>query len=151
MTINPKLTKLWNLKAFILAFQIAFSFCFFIGIFANSLDIKPTHTENRWFYISRGYPVAWAGVTKPNLGVDFPIIKAPFLTKSIGGESYAKIINLSIFIPMFLTVLLISYPITFVFSKATEENKTLNIILYPSYVFLTLASIFFYFFWFPRI
>lgn len=146
-----KLKKFWNLKAVILAFLIAFAFCFFMGIFSNSKGIKPTFTVNRWFYISRGFPVAWAGVTKPDLEVDFPIIKAPFLISEIKGDKYNKIINLSVFAPLFLSVLLIVYPFAFIISKASDENKSLNIFLVPIYFFLTIVCIFFYFFWFPRI
>src|SRR5450759_4365256 len=107
--------EFWNLKVFIIAFQISFIFCFFIGIFVNSLNVTPTFLKNKWFYINRGYPVPWAGVTKPNLSVDFPLIKAPFLTKE--GDYWAKIIDLKIFLPVFLTVLAVAYFVTFVFFK----------------------------------
>lgn len=151
MAIKSKSKKLWDLKAFILALQISFIFCFFIGIFWNHPVRVEVFNENSRYYINRGYPISWAGVSKPSLPVDFPIIKAPFLISQIEGDSYAKIIDLSIFLPLFLAVLLIAYPITFVFSKASDDNKALNIILIPSYIFLTLVCIFFYFYWFPRI
>lgn len=151
MAIKSKYKKFWNLKAFILAFQIAFIFCFFIGIFWNHPVRVEVFNENSWYYINRGYPISWAGVSKPFLSVDPPIIKAPFLTSEIYGDTYDKIIDLSIFLPLFLGVLLVAYPITFVFSKAAEENKSFNIILVPSFILLALGCIFFYFFWFPRI
>lgn len=146
-----RFSKVWNLKAFILAFQIAFMSCFFIGIFHNYTRIEK-FTSDSWYYINRGYPIPWAGVSKSSLSLDFPIIKAPFLTREFYGNTHTKIIDLAIFLPLFIIVLIAAYPIGFILSKAVEENKFLNIIiLIPSYILLTLGCIFFYFFWFPRI
>lgn len=150
MVVNSKYRNLWNLKAFIIAFQITFIFCFFIGIFSNSLNTAPTIYKNKWFWINRGYPVAWSGVTLPKLSVDFPLIKAPFLTRE--GDYWAKIIDLKIFLPLFLSVLAVVYtvvyPVTFIFLKAAGENKFFKIILAQVYILLTAACIFSYFFLF---
>lgn len=151
MALRANLKKFWNLRAFILAFQIAFVFCFFIGIFWNHPVRVEVFNDNRWYYLNRGYPVSWAGVSKPSLSVDFSVIKAPFLTNGIYGDTYDKIIDLSIFIPFFLAILFLTYPIGFVLSKAAEENKSFNIVLIPVLIVLTLGCIFFYFFWFTRI
>lgn len=146
MIVSFMYRKFWNIKAFIIAFQISFIFCFFIGIFNNSMNTAPTIMKNKWFWINRGYPVAWSGVTLPNLSVDFPLIKAPLLTRE--GDYWAKIIDLRIFLPLFLTVLAIAYCVIFVFFKIVEENKFFRTILIPIYVLLTLGCIFFYFFLF---
>lgn len=148
MRANPKYKKFWNLKAFVVAFQISFIFCFFIGIFNNSINTAPTIYKNRWFWINRGYPVAWSGVTLPKLSVDFPLIKAPFLTRE--GDSWAKIIDLKIFLPLFIAVLVVAYPFIFVSFKAEENNESFNLILISGYILLTFACIYFYVFWFPR-
>jgi hypothetical protein len=145
--------KLWNWKAVVLAFEIAFIFCFFVGIFYNPPIITKLYDIKHQFYINRGYPVAWAGTSAINKAVEFPIIKAPFLMmKSWADESkWSKIIDLRIFIPLFMTALLISYTASFPFAKASEENKNLNFILFPTYFILLIGCIFFYFFWFSRI
>ncbi len=127
------------------------SFTFFLGIFWRTPTRITVHNEKSWYYINRGHPIAWAGAAKPSSRVDFPIVKAPFLTRRIDGDSFNKIIDLRIFLPLFLGLFLISYPIAFVWSKAAEENKALNIIFIPGYIFFIAAAFFFYFLWFPRI
>lgn len=150
-----KFKKFWDIKAFVLAFEVAFAFCFFLGIFWHYPTRSEELNQNRWHYINRGYPISWAGVTKSSLPVDFPLIKAPFLERQIFGDSYTKIIDLSIFFPLFLVVFLTIYSFTFIISKAAKENENLKVFLMPFYLFLTavftVACIFFYFFWFPRI
>lgn len=145
--------KILNFKAGILAFEISFVFCFFLSIFWNPPITTELFDQNYRFYINRGYPKAWAGVSMENKSVAFPVIKMPFSTRELvsNGSRWTKIIDLSIFLPLFLAVFLLSYPVTFVFAKASEENKALNIILIPSCVILAFACIFFYFYWFPRI
>lgn len=147
------LKKILNLKAGVLAFEISFIFCFFIGIFWNPPITNELFDQNHRFYINRGYPVAWAGISAVDKSVEFPIIKMPFLTKelNIDGSKWTKIIDLRIFIPLFLTSFLISYILTFIFAKASEENKAFNIIIVPAYFILLVICIFVYFFWFPRI
>lgn len=147
------LKRALNLKAGILAFEISFIFCFFIGIFWNPPITSELFDQNHRFYINRGYPTAWAGVSAVDKNVEFPIIKMPFLTRELifDGSKWTKIIDLRIFIPLFITIFLISYAFAFIFAKASEENKAFNIILIPAYFILFTISIFVYFFWFPRI
>ena len=145
--------KLWNWKAAILAFEVAFVFCFFVGRFWNPPIITKLYDSKHQFYINRGYPVAWAGTSAINKVVEFPIVKAPFLIKElrINGSKWEKIIDLRIFIPLFMTVLLISYAVSFPLAKVSEENKNFSFILFPTYFILLISCIFFYFFWFSTI
>lgn len=145
--------KILNFKAGILAFEISFILCFFIGIFWNPPITTELFDQNRRFYINRGYPIAWAGVSAADKAVEFPIIKLPFLTETMSedGSKWTKIIDFRIFFPLFITIFLISYVFTFIFVKASEENKAFNIILVPAYFILLTICISVYFFWFPRI
>lgn len=145
--------RLLNFKATLLALEIAFIFCFFVGIFWNPPITTELFDSHHRFYINRGYPTAWAGVSAIDKTVKFPIIKAPFLVREIWEDrsKWAKIIDLRIFIPLFLITFLISYLPSFIIVKAVEENKSLNFILIPLYFVLFLACIFLYVFWFPRI
>ncbi len=142
-----------NFKAGTLAFGIAFAICFFIGIFWNPPITTQVYDQNHRFYINRGYPVAWAGVSAINKTVDFPFVKAPFITQSLSEDNsqWIKVIDLRVFVPLFVAVFAVSYIFAFPFAKASEENKGFNIILIPAYILLVLLCIFFYFFWFPRI
>jgi hypothetical protein len=141
----------WDLRAFILSFEMAFVFCFFIGIFWNPPVRMEVFNERSWYYINRGYPISWAGVSKPNRTVNFPIIRAPFLTNEISQDKYDKIIDLRVFIPLFIAILLGSYVIAFIFSYFAKKNKFINLILVSNIVILIFISIYSYFFWFPRI
>lgn len=147
------LKKILNLRAGILAFEISFIFCFFIGIFWNPPIVTELSDQNHRFYLNRGYPMAWAGVSAADKKVEFPIIKMPFLTRELvfDGSKWTKIIDLRIFVPLFIKIFLISYALTFIFVKAGEENQAFNIVLIPAYYILLAICIFMYFFWFPRI
>lgn len=141
------LRKLLNLKTTLLALEITFIFCFFIGMFWNPPVTTKLYDQNHHFYINRGYPVAWAGVSAADKTVEFPIVKASFLTMKLpDGSKWTKIIDLRIFFPLFITVFLISYILSFFFVKASKKNKNLNIILIPISLTLLLECIFFYFF-----
>lgn len=144
---------LLNFKAGALAFGISFVFCFFIGIFWNPPITTQVYDQNHRFYINRGYPAAWAGVSQANKSVELPFIKAPFLTRKlwIDDSSWVKVIDLRVFTPLFAAAFIIAYLVAFPFAKASEENKSFNIILIPSYILVFLLSVFVYFFWFPRI
>jgi len=146
MTKKKTSFKIWNLKAFILAFQVAFTVCFFIGIFSKSVRIS-LFNDTHWYYINRGYPISWAGVSRVDRIVDFPIIKAPLLAQG----TFVKIIDLSIFTPFIFSMQLLFYPIELIWVRATAENKSLSFFINSSFVLLTLTCIFFYFFWFTRI
>ena len=147
------LKKIFNLKAAILAFEISFILCFFISIFFNSSITIEKFDQKYHYYVNRGYPKAWAGVSALNKDVEFPIVKAPFITsrESFEGKEFNKIIDLRIFLPLFISVFLVVYPFAFFFGKASDENRSLNIILVPTYLILFLGCIFVYFFWFPRL
>jgi hypothetical protein len=98
--------RFWNLKIFVLAIQLAFILCFFTGIFWSSSGIynsarNEVYDTYHWLYINRGLPTAWAGVSMTDKIVEFPIVKAPFLTQktSEGTSVWSKIIDLKIFVP----------------------------------------------------
>lgn len=145
--------KIWNIKAAILAFEIAFFFCFFLGIFVNS------GKESSWieryegqyhYYINRGYPIPWAGISASDKRVDLPVVKAPFVTYS--RAKIYKIIDLSIFLPFFVVSFLFFYCLpSYIFARATDENKKLMPFLYGCYAFFFILGIFVYYFLFPRV
>lgn len=145
--------KFINLKGIILAFGIAFIFCFFTGIFWNYKQNYQEFNEKHWFYINRGIRVPWNGVSAVDRSVEFPFIKMPFTESKapLIDAKVVKVIDLSRFIPLFLTVFLICYIFTFFIGKVADENKKLNILLFPIYMILFIGCLFFYFFWFPRV
>ncbi|KKS13202.1 hypothetical protein A2617_02725 [Candidatus Daviesbacteria bacterium RIFOXYD1_FULL_41_10] len=152
------MNKLWNFKGFILAFEMTFFICFFSGIFWNMRlersNYPHLYNEKSWYYLNRGLPVPWSGVSLAGRSVDFPIIKAPFIEKSGSFDDptkFNKIIALNVFIPLFTILFLISYIFMFIFGRASNENKSLNKIVYPAIFILFFFCIFIYFFWFPRI
>lgn len=140
-----------KLKTLIITLQLTFVFYFFIGIFWNPPVRMATFNEKNWYYINRGYPISWSGVSKAAATVNFPIIKAPFLTKKIYGDQYAKIIDLSIFLPLFATTFIGFYATINLVSRFIKKGKLFKNIFVPTFIFLTMLCIFFYFFWFPRI
>lgn len=145
--------KLFDFKATLLAFEIAFAFSLFLGIFWNPPITEELFDKNHRYYINRGYPKAWAGVSAIDKEVEFPIIEVPFLVREMreDGSKWVKIIDLRIFFPLFITIFLVAYLPSYIIAKASEENKSLNYISIPTYIVFLLACIFFYFFWFPRI
>jgi len=151
-----KIKNYFNFKIFVLAFQMAFIFCFFIGIFWHSPVRIAVYNENSHYYINRGFPISWAGISDLFLKVNFPIIKAPFLAIKDEGKNLVKVIDLSVFLSLFLSVFLVNYIIFFIlyffiFSKDKDKDKIAKIVLAPVYIFLTLVCIFFYFYWFPQV
>ena len=136
-----------------MALEISFIFCFFMGVFWNPPITVEKYDQKHQYYINRGYPKAWAGVSASDKDVEFPIIRAPFIIsrEPFEGKEFNKIIDLRIFLPLFITVFLVVYMFAFFFGKASDENRSLNVILIPIYLILFLACIFFYFFWFPRL
>lgn len=139
--------KYFRWKLVVVAMELAFTGCFFIGIFSNSSLRMPTFKKNQWFYINRGYPVAWAGVTKENFSVDFPLIKAPLIYRTIESEGFNKIIDLRIFGFLYLIFLVASYPVVYFFYRAVMTERGLTVVTW----LLLLPCLLFYFLWFPRI
>ena len=148
---KSKRQKLWNSKIFILAFQIAFAFCFFIGIFwHNPVRIEVSNNKS-WYYINRGYPISWSGVSRTERLVNLPIVKAPFLVQELEGTEYVKIIDLTILLPFFLMMTAAAYYFLNSFFKDVINNKKSNRVFIISCLLLILMDYFFYFHWFPRI
>jgi len=146
------LKRFLNSKTLFIALETAFIFCFFTGIFWNPPIIIKQYDYNHRFYINRGYPVAWAGVSSIDKEVEFPIIKAPFLARDLFDNSrWVKIIDLRVFAPLFTGLFLISYILLFFVTEIIERSRYKNTILIPIYFILSLACVFFYYFWFPRI
>ncbi len=142
---------LTKIRALILAFQLAFIFCFFLSIFANNPPRITNYGQTHWYLINRGYPRAWAGTSLPDKKVDFPIIKAPFTTVEIDNNTFVKVIDLSLFIPMMMIAMATSFPFTWVFTKSLEKDKMANAIFGLIFFILSLLGVIFYFFWFLRI
>jgi len=88
-------------------------------------------------------------VSNPSFPVDFPVVKALFLMREVDGGRYEKVIDLGVFLPLFLVVLLMVYPITLAFFKAVENNRLSSRVFVLSFVLFTLGCIFSYFIWFP--
>ena len=134
-----KLNKLFNFQALVIAFEFAFVVCFFTSIFWNQNVIN----LNGAYYINRGVPIAWSGIMTPKVKIHFPVVVAP-LIKIKDGEHYVKIINLNVFGPEFVGILLIGY---LGLAKVVKKGKSTKLIQAS----LLLMSIYLYFFWFPRI
>lgn len=143
----------FNVKALILAFGSTFLFSFFIGTFWNPQITTQVYDLDHRFYINRGYPVAWAGISDASKNVELPFVKMPFLKRnlSIDDSEWVKIIDLGVFIQLFTTFFIVAYLIAFPLAKAGEENGIFNLLLVISYIILFPLCFFVYFFLFPRI
>lgn len=153
MLLIEMFKKLLNLKAVVLALSVAIAYCLFTGICWNGTKpYKSEFNQSHWYYLSRGGPQAWSGVSLESLNVPFPIIKAPFL---VYGGKFRKIIDLGRLAPVLLTVFLIAYVFSFLIIKGTKKiikkSEILYLIYIPLQLFLLMASIYLYFNWFPRI
>src|SRR3989338_9957788 len=156
--LNNKL----DIKTFVLAIEVSFFFCFFLSIFYNRLLINQSYkydlplsrekgSAQRHFYINRGYPIAWAGVSAINKNVEFPLVKAPFIVSklSIDGSKWSKIIDLKVFIPTFMAMLVIFYRLLLPITKKINAIRHSFFLLAPIYLILLAACKFVYFSWFP--
>lgn len=146
------LKKLYNPKATIFAFILALTLCLFLGLFANApANMNDSFKGTHWYYINRGDPQAWAGVALNKSGVDFPIIKLPFLSMGYERTKFVKIIDLRVFIPTFIAAFILTYIPALIFAKMVDRYKK----LLPIYVVLNIitfiVAIYIYFSWFPRI
>jgi len=148
--LQPK--RIWSGRIFILSFQIAFAFCFFIGIFWHHPVRGEKFNDRNWYYINRGDPISWAGVSRADKQVDLPIIKAPFIRQTLeDGQHYDKIIDLTVFLPFFLIMTAAGYYFLTTFFKNQINNKKSNKVFSISFLILLFFDYFFYFHWFPRI
>ena len=136
------------LKSAVLGFQLSFIICFFLGIFWHYPHLVQEFTQTRWYYLNRGGPLLWSGISMLNRSVPFPIVTMPFLTIHFDGIEHVKIIDLRIFLPFFLILFglfsFISYKIILLLEKRDK-------VLIKIYVVLTILCLLVYFFWFPRI
>lgn len=146
----PSAQRVW-LRTASLAILFSFVLTFFLSIFWNPPVRQQVMNERSWFYINRGYPVPFAGVSKPDKVVDFPLIKARFILKEIFGVRYQKVIDLRILLPQLFITFVFSFPVWRILVKAIEENSKLSIFLVAAYSLLGFLCYFFYFHWFPRI
>lgn len=143
----------FNFKAFVTAFLIALTLSFSLGIFANApKDMTESFEGEYWYYINRGYPVAWAGVMLVDTKISLPFVHLPFISLFDGqGTEFGKIIDLSIFVPLILGFLVVFYIPVYFFVKAVDENKKLNLIFVFSNVFIFLLFIYIYLVGFSRL
>ncbi len=92
-----------NLQPIIVSLSITFLVLFFTGSFANSSGNSPkSYSNGSWYFINRGIPIPWSGVSLTKTNVYLPIIKSPFLSLEIGKDNFVKVIDLKIFIPLFI-------------------------------------------------
>lgn len=141
------------------SFFITVCFTFFIGMFYNPPIITQLYDTNHRYYINRGYPIAWSGVTRSDMTVKYPLILAPFLPSMQSSPSivqsgkyrYSKIIYLRIFLPLFIKLYLLVGLLIFPFVMVAQWNAVVRGMLIVFFALSILGSIFSYFYLFPRI
>lgn len=142
-----------SFKAILVASLASLAVTLFIGCFANAPStMDQSFSGEYWYYLNRGYPSPWAGVSLASSVVRLPLVRLPFLSPNDGaGTALVKILDLSKAMPLFLTFLFIAYIPSYIFDKATEENKQLNPFLTVVASMLVVANLFIYFFWFSGV
>lgn len=142
------------LKTTLLAFLLTWNLVFFLSIFLNfPYPRRQVHNQDYHYFIHRGYPIPWSGVSNANREVPTPLVKAPFIAKTTykDSQSYIKIIDLNIFSKtFFLTFVIILVLLSIIFRSASFGKSSSS--KYPLMVLsLLLLGTFLYFGWFPRL
>ncbi|MDR0463157.1 MAG: hypothetical protein LBG64_02980 [Pseudomonadales bacterium] len=134
--------KIWNWKILILTIPLALTICFLAGAFMGT-PIRLIFPNDNSCFINRGIPIAYAGVCNPSLTIDFPIVRAPFIILDVLGDTYYKIIDLSVLMPMFLVMLIPTYVTILYLKKKLEINNNKNFaLLIISSIILCILSYF---------
>jgi hypothetical protein len=137
--------------AVILAFEITFIVCFFTGVFWNPpirIEIfDPLHR----YYINRGYPKSWAGVSRADKIVPIPFVKLPYTGTWMDGVLWVKIIDLRIFVVLFAAVFIVAYFFAYQIVKYDGRLKFMKTLQHLLVLALLFICIVVYTQWFPRI
>ncbi|HVZ67751.1 MAG TPA: hypothetical protein VG917_05850 [Patescibacteria group bacterium] len=140
------LDRVWSLKAVILSFGIALGIMLFVGIFWTSVKYE-NYDKTHHFYLNRGLFGTWAGEGSPNTKVYFPFVKVPFVEtiEPLGNNKIAKIIDVSIFVPDLLVIMLICYPLALAIVRSLDKKYNFF------YLIIFVLDCWLYFSWFPRV
>ena len=141
----------WSWKIATVVVLLSLILCFFLGSFANAPFAHNNFNERSWYYINRGYPVPFAGVSLASRPVDLPVMKLPFLVRTMGTDTFDKVMDLRVFLPMLLITVVILYPLAFSVIKAFEGMKLYRVTFLPVLIVLILVLVWSYFSVFPLI
>jgi len=144
------INSLWSLQATLIALSLAVFITFATGIFMSSVRVQK-YTDTHWYYINRGVPTAWSGVSNPGSQVDFPIVKAPFISVTAHGERFDKIIDLQVFLPVFAIATLVSYVIAQFYFRVISASPLGRKLVIELFLFCLGFAALMYFLLFPRV
>ena len=137
--------------AILLALELTFIICFFTGVFWNPpIRVELFDPQHR-YYINRGYPKSWAGVSRADKTVPIPFVKLPYTGTWMDGVLWVKIIDLRVFVVLFAVVYGVAYFFAFQIATYKSKLKFLTTVKQLVLIALLLICIVIYTQWFPRI
>jgi hypothetical protein len=85
---------------FLLWVMMSLFFTFLTGVFANTVDLEK-YTNPYSYYIHRGIPIPFSGVTRYGSTPSYPVITLPWFTEKLNNDTFIKSINLVKFLQAF--------------------------------------------------
>lgn len=142
----------WNKGLFLIAVHLALVIVLALGVFVGDIhSIQTDINSERWYFMNRGLPKIWSGVALAESAVLFPLVKVPFYKIHLESARFQRMIDLSVFVPMVLMMLLPSYVLVFMLKKATDENRGLRLFFLTGYLLFTLLSMGVFWVWISRV
>lgn len=127
MRLATLLKKYYRFPSVVYSVGIATNIVLLFSVFTNS-PVITVQNDKYHYMIDRGLPSPWAGYSALDKPVPFPIVKMPMLVRSVGNRQKAiKVVNVYLFAKYVATMMLITYPISYVLFRTIEENKKLKV------------------------
>jgi hypothetical protein len=133
---NPKLVKRYLLNTVLLLFLFSLFLSLFTGVFVNTVDsnhsIDPYH-----YYIHRGLPIPFSGLTRQGFTPPYPIMTLPFFSEKLDKDTFIKSIHLFKFFQSLGFYMLLSLLPALSFANMIRTRKQYIILIVTSVCILS--------------
>jgi len=146
-----KLKLLLRPLALVIALEVTFIICFFTGTFWNPPVRIELFDPLHRYYINRGYPKSWTGVSRDDKTVSLPFVKMPYTGTWMDGVLWVKIIDMRVFVFLFIALFIVAYYAAYQLDRYYGRLKFMITIKHLLILALAVVAILIYIQWFPRI
>lgn len=120
--------------------MIALFFTMMMGIFYNKVS-ESNFTSAYHYYIHRGYPTAYFGISAVDAKVPAHVVKIPYFKKQVSaGTEVIKVLNIHTFLISFMQYFVLGAIMGYVLSRFMRKRRTIQIFLAGWILSLTIMS-----------
>lgn len=118
------------ISSFILSLSLSVFVFMLLGAPASGMREPQMQNGKHWYFLNRGWPAPWTGVTIESSGLGMPFVKIPGSTKTVGELRLVKIINLKSFVPFFAALTLFFWVLFSYFIRLSKSVLSFGVIFF---------------------